>query len=343
MDTAEILKALCGADGVSGDEYEACEAAAKLLKEFTNDVKTDRSGCVTAFIGSKDDSRPVLMLEAHIDEIGFIVTYIDDKGFLKVGSCGGTDRRLYPAQTVTVHSGGRRLKGVVCTLPPHVHADTDKALRTEDISIDTGFTSREEAEKYISPGDRITIDAPFEMLSGTRCTSKALDDRAGAAAVIHALGLIKDKPSMFNIEVLFASQEEGGSRGAKPAAYRSAASLAIATDVSFAYTPDDRKEDCGVMGKGVMIGISPVLDRALTNELKKTAEDFKIPFQPEVMGSSTGTDADHISVTRGGIPTALLSIPIKHMHTPVEIADIKDIEAVGELMARFILGGGKNV
>ena len=343
MDTIEILKTLCAADGVSGDEYEACEAAAGLLREFTDDVETDKFGCVTAFIGDRADNKPVIMLEAHIDEIGFIVTYIDEKGFLKVGSCGGTDRRLYPAQTVTIHSGGGKLKGVVCTLPPHVHPDDDKALKTEDVSVDTGFSSREEAEKYISPGDRITIDAPLEALCGTRCTSKALDDRAGAAAIIHALGLIKDKPSMFNTQVILASMEEVGSRGAKTAAYRSDASLAIATDVSFAYTPDDKKEDCGEMGKGVMIGVSPVLDKALTNELKKIAADSKIPFQTEIMAASTGTDADVISVTNGGIPTALLSIPIKYMHTPVETVDIKDIEAVGELMARFILGGGKNV
>lgn len=339
----EMLKKLCGAAGVSGDESGACEAARELLGKYAPDAAVDSFGCVTGFIGDRNNGKKTVMLEAHIDEIGFIVTYIDDKGFLRVGNCGGTDRRLYAAQTVTIHGRSGNVKGVVCTLPPHVRSDSSKAMKTEEVAVDAGFTTREAAEKVIEQGDRITIDNELVKLCGSRVTAKALDDRAGVAAVLYALELVQGRELPYNIEVLFASQEEVGSRGAVIAAFNSTADIALCTDVSFAYTPDEKKQDCGTMGKGAMIGVSPVLDRQITDELKKLAKDNDIPFTLEVMGRDTGTDADDISVTRGGIRTGLISMPIKYMHTPVEIADINDIKAVGRLMAAFITGGERNV
>ena len=338
----EILKKLCAPTGVSGNEKSAAEAARELLSGFAPDAYIDKTGNVIGHITS-DGEKPTVMLEAHIDEIGFIVTYIDDKGFLRVGNCGGTDRRLYAAQTVTIHTDEGDIKGVICTLPPHVASDSSKTMKVEEIAIDAGFPSREEAGKHISQGDRVTIDNTLAKLCGTRVTSKALDDRAGVAAVLYALELTKGKPLAYNVEILFAAQEEVGSRGAVIAAYNSSADIALATDVSFGYTPDDKKTGCGEMGKGAMIGISPVLDREVTNELKKLAKDKDIPHQFEVMGRDTGTDADDISVTRGGIRTGLISIPLKYMHTPVEIVDTDDVKAVGRLMAAFITGGESDV
>ena len=339
----KMLETLCAASGVSGAENNACEAALSLLRKYAPDAKADKFGCVSGYIGDPDNGKPTVMLEAHIDEIGFIVTYIDDNGFLRVGNCGGTDRRLYAAQTVTIHTINGDIKGVICTLPPHVTSDSSKTMKTEEIAIDAGFPSRKEAEKIISAGDRVTIDNILAKLCGTRVTSKALDDRAGVAAVLYALELIQGKTLPYNIEVLFASQEEVRSRGAIIAAFNSSADIALVTDVSFAYTSDDKKQDCGTMGKGAMIGISPVLDNEVTNELKKLAKDKSIPYQCEVMGHDTGTDADHISISHGGIRTGLISIPIKYMHTPVEVADTEDIKAVGRLMAAFITGGESDV
>jgi endoglucanase len=298
---------------------------------------------VTGFIGDKDNGKPTVMLEAHIDEIGFIVTYIDDDGFLKVGRCGGTDRRLYAAQTVTIHTENGDIKGVICTLPPHVQSDSSEAMKTEDIAIDIGCENREEAEKLVSQGDRITIDNKLAKLLGTRVTAKAIDDRAGVAAVLCALELLKGKETAYNIEVLFASQEEVGERGAQIGAFNSSADIALVTDVSFAYTPDAKKHECGEMGKGAMIGVSPSLDKNIANELKALAKDRNIPYQLEIMGGSTGTDADSVCVSHGGIRTGLISIPEKYMHTPVEVVDTEDIMAVGRLMAAFVAGGAKNV
>ena len=335
----EMLEKLCAAAGVSGAETAAAETARELLSRYASDASVDKFGCVHGFIGSRDNGKPTVMLEAHIDEIGFIVTYIDEDGFLRVGQCGGTDRRLYAAQTVTVHTDSGDIRGVICTLPPHVASDSSKTMKTEEIAIDVGFPSREAAAAHVSPGDRVTIDNTPTKLCGTRVTAKAIDDRAGVAAMLYALELVKDKTLSYNVEVLFASQEEVGSRGAVIGAFDSRADIALVTDVSFAYTPDDKKQDCGEMGKGAMIGISPVLDREVTAELKKLAADKKIPCQYEVMGRDTGTDADDISVSHGGIRTGLISIPQKYMHTPVEIVDTADIEAVSRLVAAFLTGG----
>lgn len=343
METEEILEKLCSAAGVSGAEDDACKAAETLLKAYDNNAYSDKFGCVRGFIGDKSNGKPTVMLEAHIDEIGFIVTYIDEHGFLKVGKCGGTDDRLYSAQTVTIHGANGDISGVVCTLPPHVASDSGKAVKIDDVSIDTGFESREEAEKYISPGDRVTIDAPLTKLNGTRYTAKAIDDRAGSAAVIYALELLKGKALPFNIEVLLSSQEETCERGAIIGSFASDASLAIAVDTSFAYISDEKKHECGEMGKGVMIGIAPSLDRRLSDLFIKTAKDRGIPYQIEVMEDKTGTDADVISVSKGGIRTGLLSIPIKYMHTPVEVVDIEDIRAVSRLIADTLTGGAENV
>ena len=342
MEIAETLEALCKAEGVSGAESAACRAALEILKKYTDKAEITPFGCVRGFIGDRNNGLKTVMLEAHIDEIGFIVTYIDEKGFVKAGRCGGTDSRLYAAQTVTIHGENGCIKGVVATLPPHVAADSKKTMKIEDLSIDTGY-SKEQLLKLIAPGDRITIDSGFTRLSGSRVTSKALDDRAGVAAVLYALELVKDRRLKYNVEILFAGQEETGSRGAIIEAYNSAADFAIATDVSYAYTPDAKREKCGDMGKGAMIGIAPSLDKGLTKELMRIAEDRKIPFQTEVMGGRTGTDADDISAMKGGIKTALLSIPIKYMHTPVETVDTEDIKSVAEIMAEFIMGGTENV
>lgn len=337
MEIRETLSRLCAPDGVSGAEENACKAAQTLLREFIPDAVCDPFGNVRGFLGERGNGKKTLLLEAHIDEIGFIVTYLEDGGFLRVANIGGTDRRLYAAQTVTVHCDPP-IKGVIATLPPHVNPDGKTAMKTEEIAIDTGF-SKESLEKRVSPGDRVTIDGDFMTLGENLVSSRAVDNRAGTAAVLCALSLLKGKSLRYNLEILFSSQEEVGSRGAKIGAYAAEAELALVTDVSFARTPDAKKEKCGEMGKGVMLGIAPSLSGEMTAELKRLASERKIPLQLEIMSGDTGTDADEISASRGGIKTGLLSIPIRYMHTPVETVDPRDITAVGELMAAFAEAG----
>lgn len=333
MEIKETLKALCEADGVSGGELNASKAALALLAQYAPDASIDHFGNVTAFIGDKSNGKPTLLLDAHIDEIGLIVTYIDDKGFIKVANCGGIDRRLLLAQTVTIW-GKKPVKGVISTLPPHVASDSDKAAKLEDIAIDTGFT-KEQLEEIVSLGDKITFDAEFSDLCGDKVTGKAIDDRSGVASILYALELLRGAELKFNLAVQFAVQEEVGGRGAKIAAYNAEPDFAIAVDVSFARTPGVEAWKAGKMGDGAMIGVAAALDRDLSDRLIALAKERDIPFQREVMGGDTGTDADDIAATRSGVRTMLISIPQKYMHTPAEVVDLKDVKAVGALIAAF--------
>jgi len=324
--------------GVAGDEFSAAKTACEMLKKYAPDAEVDHFGNVIGNIGERCEDKRHILLDAHIDEIGLIVTYITDSGFLKVANCGGVDRRVLLAQQVTIF-GKEAIKGIITSTPPHLEEDDKKAPKIEDIFIDIGM-SKEQAEKVVSLGDRAVIDTtPCELLNG-RVTSKAIDDRSGVLAILYALEKTKDKNLAFSVTALFSSQEETGERGAKTAAYKINPDLAIAVDVSFALTADDSVQKCGIMGNGVMIGVAPSLNKAFCNQLIFLAKDKKIPYQIEVMDGTTGTNSDVIGVTRGGVKTVTLSIPLKYMHTPVEVVELKDIENTGKLIAEFLLSGG---
>ena len=195
--------------------------------------------------------------------------------------------------------------------------------------MDIGL-NRQQAEKLVSPGDRVLVENQLISLGEGIVTSKALDDRSGVAAVLLALDMLKGKKTAYDICVLFAAQEETGERGAKTGTYRLAPDL-----VSFAKTHFESEQDCAKMGEGAMIGIAPVLFGDLSQELVRTAERCNLPYQLEVMSGTTGTDADKISISAGGVRTVILSIPLKYMHTPVEVVDIGDIENTAKLIAEF--------
>ncbi len=327
VDIKKVAAQLCSADGVSGDESSASAAALSLLSRYTDDCGIDKFYNVFGKIGNFSDNKPVLLLDAHIDRVGLIVSYIDDEGFIKASPCG-IDERILSAQTVTVH-GAKKIKGVISTFPPHVKKEGMK-----DIIIDTGY-SKAQLDGAVSLGDRITVDAPVSQLTDDIITASALDDRAGVISILYALELLSGRKLKYDIAVTFSSQEETGEAGAKIAAYNSGADLALEMDVSFAYTPDAKRFQCGEMGKGVMKGVAPSLDRKMSDTLINIAKEKQIPYQLEVMNGRTGTNADSISVTKGGIPSCTLSIPLKYMHTPTEAVDIRDIEATARLIAEF--------
>ena len=330
MNTIDTLRALCHAAGVGG-LTDAADTAKALLTPLVDEVWRDTLGSVCGVRRCGKEGAPVLLLEAHLDEIGLIVTGIDDKGFLRFDKCGGVDRRALQAAPVVVW-GRSACPGVICTTPPHL-AGKDKTLpEIADMAIDVGL-SKEEAEAVIAPGDRVSFASNFTALTADRVTGKALDDRAGVAAVLLALEHLQNKPLCMDVLVCFAVQEELGGHGAKAAGFRLHADYAIATDVSFAHTPDARADQCGVLGEGAMLGIAPILDHTFVKRLETLAKTEDIPLQYEVMGGRTGTDADELAVAAGGVRTALLSIPLRYMHTPAEMAVTTDIEAVARLMA----------
>lgn len=337
MDMIPSLRRLCTAVGVSGDESQAAAVAKELLRTYTDDITTDALGSVIGRIGN---SGPRIMLEAHLDQIGLIVTAVDEKtGFVRFDRCGGSDIRVMAAERVTIH-GTKDIPAVIVSTPPHLldKADENKALPFDKLTADTGL-SPEEAVQCVHPGDRITVNPRFETLRNDRVCASFSDDRGGVLAVLRALDILKDKDHGCQIVAVFASQEETGGSGAKTAAFGVQAEEAIAVDVSFAKAPDVS----GVyadLGKGTMICFAPGLSKDMSNTLVSLAKENDIAYQVEVAGRSTGTDADDIAVSRCGVRTALLSLPQRNMHTAVEMIDMKDIEATAQLMAAYVMKRG---
>lgn len=337
MDLEKTIMSLADADGVSGDETEAAQLALSMLKEYTDDCYI-KNGNVIGHFGCKG-KKPHILLDAHIDRIGFVVTYITEDGFLKVSNCGGIDRRLLLAQPVTI-LGKEKVSGVICAIPPHLEKDESKVPEMEDICIDVGMT-KSQAEKVISLGDKVTFAVRCEKLLGDKLTGAALDDRCGVAAILRAIELVKEKALHSEVTVMFSTQEEVGERGAKIGAFDIDPDVAIAVDVSFALTSDDSEIKCGKMGGGCMIGYSPVLDRELSDRMKGIAAKKNMPYQIEVMSGTTGTNADRFSVNKSGVKSVTLSIPLKYMHTPVEVISLSDVENTAQLIAAYLEEAGK--
>lgn len=336
MDKKELLRRLCEAPGVNGEDG-AAKIVIEYLSVYTDRISVDGMGNVTGLISSEQPDVPTLLLEAHLDEIGFVVTGIDGQGFVHVSNCGGIDNRTLSAAEV-VFLSEPPMYGVFCSTPPHLSKGEDSQPELTARGIDVGLT-KEEAEQRLPIGTRAVFRPHFDCLLGDRVCAKALDNRAGVAAVLGALDAVKGKSLPFNLAISFCTQEEIGSNGAKTAAFALMPDAAIVVDVSFAASHDMKKSEYGVLGNGAMIGQAPTLNRLMTEQLFRLAEKQGIAVQHEVIGSRTGTDADAIGITGRGIPCALLSIPQRYMHTPVEVVSLGDVEAVSQLMAAFILSG----
>lgn len=329
----QLIFRLCSAPGTPGAESTAAEAARAELKELAN-VKTDRMGNLTAEFGNPNAKEHVL-LDAHLDQIGLIVTGIDQKGFLRVARCGGTDARVLPGGAVTVY-GEETLGGVVCCTPPHLReGGDDKVEPVDKMAVDVGLP-RAEAEKLVHPGDRIQFDTKPKRLLGTRVSAAGLDDRAGAAAFVRCAQILSQETLDCKVTILLSAQEEVGGSGAKTGAFSVQPTQAVAVDVSFAAQPGIRDENVGKLGGGPMIGIAPILSRGITDKLISLAKEKEMPWTREVMGGSTGTNSDEIATTGRGIPTGMVSIPLRYMHTPAEVVDLRDIENTAQLLAAYL-------
>lgn len=330
-----IIK-LSQANGTPGLEEDITGKIIDFLPDGMTAQKDKNNNLIAEFNGKGK----TYLLDAHADRIGLIVTAITDGGFLRVARCGGTDARVLAAQDVTVW-GKAPVYGVIISTPPHLQTpdDENKAKDIDDILVDTGL-SKEEAEKLISAGDRITVKSPVcELLNG-RISCPALDDRAGCAVIIRAAEIIMQAENAPNLKLLFSAQEETGGTGAVTGSFGIDADECISVDVSFADAPDMPSKKCGKLDKGPMIGFSPVLSYEISRRLEAVAKEKEIPYQLELMSDSTGTNADHIALSRGGIKTGLVSIPLRNMHTAVEVVSVNDVENCAQLIAQYILGGG---
>lgn len=335
----KILTSLCNSGTVSGNELVDFEIIKQLMPNI--EIETDYNNNIIATMGNPN-SEDVILLDAHNDRIGFVVSYIDDNGFIKVANCGGIDRRVLLGSEVTV-MGKKPLHGIVCCLPPHLSdGGEDKAPSADSIYIDVGLNKVEVAE-IVSLGDNVIVSSKPKKLIGSRFTAGSLDNKAGVATLIKVAHMLVDKNLDCCVKFLFSSQEETGFLGSRTASFAIKPSCAIVVDVSFATQPMVAPEKCGELSKGPMIGFAPILDKEMFSDLKSISHKNDIPYQLEIMSSTTGTNADAITTTASGVRTALISIPLRNMHTQAEIVDMTDIENTAKLIALYITKrGAKN-
>ncbi len=333
MDIKNILFELSSRDGI-GNITDAADCAYETLSKYAD----CRKGYGNTVIGEiKGEGDYTLMLDAHIDEVGFIVTDVDENGFVTVKNCGGIDLRTLPARAVTIH-GKERIRGVFCSTPPHLSSGEIEYKDISALKIDSFLGCR--ARDIISVGDYVTYSATPASLIGNRVTGKAFDNRAGAACLLKVAERLSREKLPFNVAFVLSDMEELGLRGSKTATFGVNPDEAIVIDVTFGDGPDISPDEGKKLGGGAMIGISPILDKGISNKLINIAKENNILYDTEVMGRATGTNSDVISVSRCGVKTGLVSIPLRNMHTDVEVVDIKDIEAVADLLCEYILKGG---
>ena len=330
------LYRLCCADGVTGFEGNAAATARELLAPYCDRTEIDANGSVLGWLScGKPDAKTVL-LDAHLDQIGFMVTDVLDGGFLRFTQVGGVDPRMLLGAEVTILSDPPRY-GVVSCMPPHLlkAGEQNKAVPIDQMAIDTGLL---DAKSRIRVGTPIVFaQQPIKLAGGQLC-SKCLDDRAGVAAILLAMEQLhaaKDKLKC-TVAVLISTQEEVTELGAQTGAFTVQPEYAIAVDVTHGRTSDGPSDGVFDLGSGVAVGMGPNLHRGFTKALIKTAKANDIDYTLEIMEGNTGTNAWTMQIVGRGIAMGLLSITEKYMHTPVEVVELSDVQAVADLMAEFL-------
>ncbi len=336
MQITSLLKKLSEARGVSGYEAEVRGIVAEEFGQYADEVQTDKLGNVIALKkGEGEEPRRRIMLAGHMDEIGLMVTKLE-KGFLRFTSVGGFDERVLLGQEVIVH-GRRDLPGIIGSRPPHVlpKEEREKIIPMDKLFIDVGV-GEEELEHLVRVGDLVTLRREFTQLQGDLVTGKAFDDRTAVTAILVCLEALSSIRHTWDVYAVATVQEEVGMRGAITSAYGLAPDAAIAIDVTFGDQPGVSEAETVGIGKGPAIGFGPNIHPKLHQALVEVAKELEMPYQIDPIPGRSGTDAWVIQVTREGIPTALLSIPSRYMHTSVETVSLKDVERTGRLMAEFI-------
>ena len=333
------MRTLCAAGAPSGFERPAVLAAKELLEPLVDEVRFDRLGNL---IGVRRCGRPgakKLLLDAHLDEVGLVVTGHED-GFLRFKAVG-VDPRMLPDREVLILTEPPML-GVVACLPPHVLSaeDREKAPEVKDLFIDTGL-SREEAERRIPIGTPMVYRADFTALGERQVCAKALDDRACFAVLLRTAELLRDEKLDVDLYVLGSVCEETGGVGAQVGAQGLAPDFCVAVDVTHGRTSDAPKGETFVMGGGPVVGIGPNMARWMTKRLLDKAGELGMTVQKEVMEGNSGTNGWDMQIANEGIATAILSVPLKYMHTPVEVVERGDLEDCARLLAAFARGIGE--
>lgn len=331
----EMLSALCPLPGPSGFERPVALRAAELLRPLMDEVRIDRMGNLIGVRRCGVPGAKSILLDAHLDEIGLIVIGSED-GFLRFRSIGGVDPRMLPNCEVTILTEPP-LFGVVACLPPHVlqAGEADRSVPIEELYIDTGL-SQEEVEARIPAGTPCVFQDGCFPLGENQMCGKAMDDRACFVTLLRAAQMLQEKTLDVDLYILGSTREEISHGGAAVAAWSVAPDCCIAVDVTHGKTPDSPKYRTSDMGGGPSVGIGPNMTRWMTRRMLDKAKQADIPVQYDVMEGATGTNGWDMQIAREGIATHVLSLPLKYMHSPVEVLDLSDMEAVAALLTAFV-------
>lgn len=312
------------------------DRVARAFEPLCDEVRRDALGNVVA--RKRGTGGISIMWAAHIDEIGLIVRQVREDGFLRVDAIGGVDPLGLLGQEVIVH-GRRDLPGIVGVKPPHLLRDDERRrpVPIHEMYVDAGL-SGEAAAGLVAPGDTITLRGEFRRLAGRRVSGKAVDDRAGVAAMFEGLRLLAGLKHEADVLAVATVQEEVGLRGAITATFGLVPDVGLAIDVNFADQPGVRDDDSVKLGGGVDISRGANIHPGVFGALIQVAKDHGIAHQTSIQPGATGTDAWAMQVTRAGLPTGLLGVPLRYMHSPVETADLRDIRETGRLLAQFSAG-----
>lgn len=325
----ELLYKLCLMDAVSGREKEWEKGLLELASPIFDEAYSDKFGSLVFIKRSTRENTPKLLIDAHFDKIGMMVSSITENGFLGVTAVGGLDRRILPASEVKIHAS-RDLYGVIASIPPHISKKND-VPEISDIYIDTGL-DKNTLKELVSIGDYVTLTGEFQELLNDRVTCAGLDDKACLTAILDMVSRADKSKLCFDIYVTASAQEETGKNGARLVAYSIKPDIAIATDVNFAFSEGLDTYNTIEMGKGACVDISATTDRRLTKSILRLCEQRGIPYSPICEPSRTGTNADGISVCGEGIKTALLGVPLRAMHTPSEVVSLRDISSLSKIL-----------
>ncbi|MBE7039696.1 MAG: M42 family metallopeptidase [Ruminococcaceae bacterium] len=331
----ELIK-LSSLGGISGFEYTISEDIQSLICDFCDETYVETSGNVIGIIRNGKENAKKVMIEAHIDGIGLMVKDIDEKGFISFVPIGGIDSGILPYTEVIVY-GEKKLFGIIAAKSPAVLSDSeqDKKYPLSELVIDVGM-SAEDVKKYVKIGDMISFASGAKKLSSKIFSGKYFDDRAGLITLLIALKKLKNTSLDFDIYILCATCEEVGLRGAKTGSYNIEPDCAVVVDVCHGKTPDSGNDSTFELGSGAVISKGPNIHPFLSTLAENVAKSEKIKYNIDVDGGDTGTDAWAVQVTKSSIPTLLLSIPLRYMHTTIETLSYTDLESIGSLIAAIL-------
>ncbi|MBQ4509885.1 MAG: hypothetical protein II984_04105 [Clostridia bacterium] len=327
----KILKTLCDCPTVSSSETTEFKKINELCAPYFDLIECDNVGnIILTKLSGKDDAKK-LYIDAHFDVIGLMVNKIHKNGFLSVCNIGGVDARILPSSEVTIH-GKKDIYGVVVSTPPHLKGDDKSVPKIDKILIDTGFKD-DTVKDFVSIGDLITVKGEYMETQNGYIVSSYLDNRSCGAACIHALMNTERKDLEYDVYLAISACEETGKMLSRTALFNIEPDIVITTDVNFAREPDIEKRHSIECRKGPSVDISTLTDRDLSRSIIRLAKENGIPCQVVVEPMGTGTNNDALAITGKGARYAVLSLPLKSMHTTCESVNLEDVLSLSKLLS----------